>query len=169
MEFKIIGDFNTAPALSMDGVEIKYKDLNVSVWPEMELENDDGSLVKYPASARLVFSVSENIGNLKVDKYYQVKASESTEGKLIVTEVDLADAKTQMTPKMKMKKCPDCGKPMKDCTCDDTEEDKTDGSKLVKKGYIGYSIYMRPPEPGTRAYKEEVMREVAEGLNDVQK
>lgn len=166
MHFTISGDFTKAPKLEMDGIEVKYRDLNATVWPEMELPNDDGSMTKYPASARLVFSVSEEVGNLKVDKYYHVKASESKEGKLVVEELSEVEA-AKHTMKPKMKKCPDCGKMMKDCECDDeeTEAQLKKGTPLLKG--TAYTIYNLPPAPGTRAYKEEVMREVAEGLTDV--
>ena len=158
MEFIIKGTFEGPPVLTMDGEEVKYESLDIIVMPESSYTDEMGATITYPAVVRISFSVKEKTGNLDVNKWYTAKASACKDGKLVVEEI--SEEALAAKGKPKPKKCLDCGKPVKDCACDMAE------GKVIK-GTIGYSIYVNPPAPNTRAYKENMARQIAEGLANV--
>lgn len=146
MEFTIKGDFTSPPQLFADGQPIAYAHLNVWVYPPSK--GGECAPISNGPHVGLSFTILEKVegSNLEVGVTYTAKASECKDGKLV-----LIAAK-----KEKPKKCPECGKV--DCDC----MEEAEGAKKYKMGKMAKcseQIY-----PGGRAYKIQIMDEIAEGL-----
>lgn len=120
MKFTIAGDFASNPVLKLDGEEVKYGSLSVYACQASSFKDENGIVTNFPARHNVEFSVAEDIGNLKKNTWYRASASKE---EFILQEIRPVTANDSMEPSGKSddKMCPDCGEPMDECECDETE------------------------------------------------